>query len=190
MHSINAQHSPEPGEGFNQRKAGISMVEVLMATVILMFISMGIWANVFLQNRSFQYNRISNRTVNQASLGMMRMIKGSGTYWGLRACSRADTSVVPTGVVGSEGQTGWAATCNHGIDDVSGLPSVLAAGEMVWTYDPVDREIDVNGTVVIEDVEESYFTIQNGYILLGIRTLPEEGGSEAMMESRIRMRNP
>jgi len=181
----------DPGvETHRGSKAGISMVEVLMATVILMFISMGIWANVFLQNRSFQYNRISNRTVNEASLGMMKMTKGSDTFWGLRASSRSKTAVVPSGIVGADGQAGWVATCEHGIEDVSSLPAVLATDEMVWTYDPVDREIDVNGAVVIEDVEESYFTIQNGYILLGIRTLPEEGGSEAMMESRIYMRNP
>lgn len=171
-------------------KAGISMVEVLMATVILMFISMGIWANVFLQNRSFQYNRISNRTVNEASLGMMKMTKGSGSFWGVRACSRSLTTVSASEKVGSDGQVGWIATCKHNIDDVSALPSVMATDEMVWTYDPVDREIDVNGTVVIEDVEDSYFRIENNYILLGIRTLPEEGGSEAMMESRIYMRNP
>jgi hypothetical protein len=99
------------------------------------------------------------------------------------------SSVVPSGVAGPDGQAGWQATLEHNIQDTSSLPSVMQDGEKVWTYNPLTRQIDVDGTVVAEQIEDSYFRIENGSIVLGVRVESENGGSQAMMESRIRMRN-
>jgi hypothetical protein len=108
----------------------------------------------------------------------------------MRVASRSSATVEPTGVLGADGQAGWRATLRHNIYDTSELPAVMQDGEKIWTYDPIDREIDVDGAVVAEQVEDSYFRIQNGSIVLGVRVETEAGGSGAMMESLIRMRNP
>jgi prepilin-type N-terminal cleavage/methylation domain-containing protein len=171
-------------------KAGMTMVEVMMAVAVFALLGAGIWMNVILANKSFQYNRISNANVNTASNVINRLAHGTPGFWGMRVASRSSATVEPTGVLGADGQAGWRATLRHNIYDTSELPAVMQDGEKIWTYDPIDREIDVDGAVVAEQVEDSYFRIQNGSIVLGVRVETEAGGSGAMMESLIRMRNP
>jgi hypothetical protein len=108
----------------------------------------------------------------------------------MRAASRSMSSVVPTGVVGPAGQVGWQATLAHNIDDTSDMPLVMQDGVKVWTYNPTTQQISVDGTVVAGQIADSYLQITNGDIVLGVRVENETGGSQAMMESLIRMRNP
>jgi hypothetical protein len=117
------------------------------------------------------------------------MANGTQDFWGMRAASRSMSSVIPTGVTGLDGQAGWQATLEHNIQDTSGLPTVLQDGTKVWTYNPLTRQIVVDGTVVAEQIEDSYLRMENGSLVVGVRVESENGGSQAMMESRIRMRN-
>jgi type II secretory pathway pseudopilin PulG len=167
----------------------MTLVEVMMAVSVFALLSAGLWANVSLVQRSFAFNRTSNQNVNQASLSLLRMANGTPDYWGMRVSSRTLTTVENTGVTGSGGQLGWRLSCEHNVEDPDGLPDLLETRVQVWTYNPLTRNIDVNGTVVFTDVEDSYARIENGSILVGIRIEEATGGSDAMMETRIRMRN-
>ena len=81
--------SPQASGGCQDARAGMTLVEVMMALAILGLLSAGLWSNVFMTQRSFAYNRISNQNVNEASLALVRMAHGSQDYWGIRVSSRS-----------------------------------------------------------------------------------------------------
>jgi hypothetical protein len=141
-----------------------------------------------MQGQSFVYNRSSNANTVGAGHVIDRLVFGSQTLWGLRAASESETTVVSTGVVGSNGSTGWRANVHHNVDTPN-RPTILDTEELVITYDPQARTIVVNGEVVGRSVEDAYFQVVGDEIRLGVLVVREDNGLESIMETVIRMRN-
>jgi prepilin-type N-terminal cleavage/methylation domain-containing protein len=169
-------------------KAGLTLVEVMIALSIFGLLSAAIWTNVLMHGRSFIYNRASNANVTEASFVVNRLVYGGSNYWGLRIASRSACTVAATGVTGSDGQIGWQADVRHSVDDTY-QPDILSDHQQLITYDPVAETVDVDGTVVGEGVTDSYFRIEDGNILLGIQIERLPQGRVSLMETRIKMRN-
>lgn len=170
------------------KKAGMTMVEVMISISIFGMLGAAVWSNVFLQGQSYLYNRISNGNIQEASHIIDRLVHGSSDTWGLRTASSSQTMVVATGVTGPTGSSGWQATVEHNVD-IDDRPDILDTELLLITYHPVDRTIDVNGEVVGRSVEDAYLQVVGEEIRLGVLVVQEDDGLESIMETTIRMRN-
>lgn len=172
----------------SKKREGFTLTEVLVSVTIFSAMSIMIWGNVFLQGKSFAFNRASNVNSGEASTIVNRLVYGNSSYWGLRVASRTGTTVVSTGVLGPSGQAGWQATLEHTLD-ITDLPAVYTDSVKVVTYSPTARTITLDGIVVGTDIKDSYFRIESGDILMGVQVENLRGGMDTVLETRIRMRN-
>jgi prepilin-type N-terminal cleavage/methylation domain-containing protein len=174
---------PRPG------RAGFTLTEILVAVTLLGVLSLGMFGNIMMHQRSFRYNVASNRNIQDSSMALQRIVYGDGDHWGLRIASRSNTVVNFTGETGANGSLGWQAVYRHHIPIDDDTPAHLSTPVQTLVYSPASRTLTLNGTVIASNVADAYFTFNGTVAALGLQTVNDTFGLESMVETRCKLRN-
>lgn len=173
----------------SQRKGGFTLTEIMMAVAIFGLLSLGMFGNVMMHQRSFLYNRASNANIQDSSLALQRVVYGDANHWGLRTASRSGTTVGFTGLTGANGSLGWQAEYRHNIPVHANTPPHLANPEQTLTYNPVSQTLTLNSTVIANNVVDASFTFNGTVVTLALQTENETFGLQSLVETRCTLRN-
>lgn len=170
-------------------KAGFTLTEIIFAIGILGLLFGGMVGVMASQGKIAYFNQTSNRNLVDAGVVVQRLLEGGADYWGIRNASRRAVSSEPTEVVGLNGSTGWQAVYRHDISFPGAVPEPFSVEEQTLVFNPVDRTLALNGSVIGRNVVDSYFVYNNPTVSVGVQVASDRPGQSLVFEASCTVRN-